>query len=81
MVKVVVPFGNGCQLCESYGIITVLRDLFKNNNIDGFIEIEEHHCSGKCNQGITLRIEGESINNASVNKIPDIFSKKIMTRI
>lgn len=80
MVKVVVPFGNGCQLCESYKIITVLRELFKEKNIDGFIEIEEHHCSGKCIHGITIKIDGDSVTNASVNKISDIFSKRIMTK-
>jgi NADH:ubiquinone oxidoreductase subunit E len=80
VVKVLVSFGNGCQVCESYAIITVLRDLFRKHNVDGIIEIEEHHCSGKCIQGITLKIDGESINYASANKIPDIFTKKIMPK-
>lgn len=76
-----VCVGSSCHQKGSYDIIQALQRLIKENNLESKIELKASFCLGHCSEGVSMRVDGEPLQNVSPENIEEIFKNNIMTRI
>ena len=78
---VTVCVGSSCHQRGSYEIIQTLQRLIDENRLQDKVELKASFCIGDCMNGVSMRIDGEAINNANPGNIEEIFNNSIMTKV
>ena len=79
MVQISICVGSACHLKGSYAILNAFRCLMDKYNVRGtVVDIEGCFCQGHCTESVVIKINDEVITNVSVEKVHDIFIKKVL---
>lgn len=78
MITVEICMGSSCFLRGSAEAVKVLDSLITSRGLNRNIVIKGSFCMEKCTQGITLKINGETISGVNPQDIESIFEQKIL---
>ena len=76
-----VCVGSSCHQKGSYEVIQLLQDLIEKNNLKDKVELKASFCLGDCMNGVSMRVDGEAIEDANPENIEEIFNRDIITKV
>ena len=76
-----VCVGSSCHQKGSYEVIQLLQDLIEKNNLKDKVELKASFCLGDCMNGVSMRVDGEAIEDANPGNIEEIFNRDIITKV
>lgn len=76
-MEINVCVGSSCHLKGSYDILKKIEALVKFNQIENSTTIKASFCLGNCTRGVSMEIDGELIQDATINNIDDIFYERL----
>ncbi len=79
-MKVTICIGSACHLKGSREIIETLQELVKVNGLQRQVELNGSFCSGNCDYGVCVTVEGE-LYSLSPEDTEDFFEHEIKGRL
>lgn len=76
-----VCVGSSCHLKGSYDVIQNLKNMIEEKNLGDKIELKASFCLGNCSNGVSMRVDGEPVQNVTPENIKEIFEEKIISKI
>ncbi len=76
-----VCVGSSCHQRGSYEVIHTLQELIEKNNLKDKVELKASFCLGNCMNGVSMKVDGEAVQNASPENIEEIFNNMIKTKV
>ena len=76
IVKVCV--GSSCHLKGSHDVIKKLEQLIEKFNLQEKIELRGNFCLGRCDAGVTVKVNDTFLNNVTKDNIEEKFEKEIL---
>lgn len=76
-----VCVGSSCHLKGSYDVIQNLKNMIEEKNLGNKIELKASFCLGNCSNGVSMRVDGEPVQNVTPENIKEIFEEKIISKI
>ena len=73
--------GSSCHLKGSYDVIQKLKSIIQEKRLEDKIELKASFCLGDCSNGVSMKVDGEPIQNVTPDNIEEIFNEKIITRM
>ena len=76
-----VCVGSSCHLKGSYDVIQKLKSMIEERKLENKIELKASFCLGDCSNGVSMKVDGEPIQNVTPDNIEEIFNEKIIIKI
>ena len=76
-----VCVGSSCHLKGSYDVIQNLKNMIEEKNLGDKIELKASFCLGNCSNCVSMRVDGEPVQNVTTENIKEIFEEKIISKI
>jgi NADH:ubiquinone oxidoreductase subunit E len=76
-----VCVGSSCHLKGSYEVVETLKRLIAEQNLGDKIELKASFCLGNCSNGVSMKVDGEFVQNANPENIEQIFNEQIKTKL
>ncbi|NQS76531.1 MAG: 4Fe-4S dicluster domain-containing protein [Peptococcaceae bacterium] len=80
-LRVAVCLGTGCYLRGAYDVIKEFNELAEEHDIADFLELKGTFCLEKCDNGISVNINGEIVTGVTPENANKIFMTKIFPLI
>ena len=80
-LRVAVCLGTGCYLRGAYDVIKEFNELAEEHDIADFLELKGTFCLEKCDNGISVDINGEIVTGVTPENANKIFMTKIFPLI
>ena len=77
-MKICVCIGSSCHLKGTEAVISRLQELIKKHHLINEVELCGSFCLGRCEQGVSMTIDNEPIQNVSIDNIDQVFQEKIL---
>jgi NADH:ubiquinone oxidoreductase subunit E len=58
-----------------------LISRFLGQNLEDKIELKASFCLGNCSNGVSMKVDGEFVQNANPENIEQIFNEQIKTKL
>ena len=55
--------------------------MIEKNNLKDKVELKASFCLGDCMNGVSMRVDGEAIEDANPGNIEEIFNRDIITKV
>ncbi len=78
-MKVTVCIGSSCHIKGSRQVVGELQRLIKENELDGTVELGGVFCMGRCQQGVSVSIDGD-FYSVSPETAVSFFENEILKR-
>ena len=79
-MKVTVCIGSSCHIKGSRQVVGELQRLIKENELDSKVELGGVFCRGKCQQGVSVSIDGD-FYSVSPETAVSFFENEILKRV
>lgn len=79
-MKVTVCIGSSCHIKGSRQVVGELQRLIKENELDSKVELGGVFCMGKCQQGVSVSIDGD-FYSVSPETAVSFFENEILKRV
>ena len=76
-----VCVGSSCHLKGSYEVVETLKRLIAEQNLEDKIELKASFCLGNCCNGVSMKVDGEFVDNANPENIEQIFNEQIKIKL
>ena len=80
MTTVSVCVGSSCHLKGSYNIINLLNEAVEKNGLKDKVEVKAAFCLGKCQDGVSIKVDDEIVTGVNPDNFSAIFEKYILSR-
>lgn len=80
MTTVSVCVGSSCHLKGSYNIINLLNEAVEKNGLKDKVEVKAAFCLGKCQDGVSIKVDDEIVTGVNPDNFSTIFEKYILSR-
>lgn len=80
MTSISVCVGSSCHLKGSYNIIKLLNEAIETNNLKDKIEIKASFCLGKCQDGVSIKVNDEVITGVNTENFNKVFKEYILDK-
>lgn len=80
MTTISVCVGSSCHLKGSYKVIRLLNDAIEANELKEKVEVKASFCLGKCQDGVSIKINDEIITGVSVENFNKVFKEYILDK-
>ncbi len=81
MTTVSVCVGSSCHLKGSYNIINLLKEAVEKNQLDEKVEVKAAFCLGKCQNGVSMKVDDEIVTGVNTENFSEIFEKYILSKV
>lgn len=81
MTTVSVCVGSSCHLKGSYNIINLLKEALEKNQLDEKVEVKAAFCLGKCQNGVSMKVDDEIVTGVNTENFSEIFEKYILSKV
>ena len=81
MTTVSVGVGSSCHLKGSYNIINLLKEAVEKNQLDEKVEVKAAFCLGKCQNGVSMKVDDEIVTGVNTENFSEIFEKYILSKV
>lgn len=81
MTIVSVCVGSSCHLKGSYNIINLLKEAVEKNQLDEKVEVKAAFCLGKCQNGVSMKVDDEIVTGVNTENFSEIFEKYILSKV
>ena len=81
MTTVSVCAGSSCHLKGSYNIINLLKEAVEKNQLDEKVEVKAAFCLGKCQNGVSMKVDDEIVTGVNTENFSEIFEKYILSKV
>jgi NADH-quinone oxidoreductase subunit G len=78
MRNIYVCVGSSCHLKGSYQIISLMKEHLERNGLTEKVNLSAAFCLGKCTNGVTIKVDDETICGVSPQNFEEIFNKHIL---
>lgn len=78
MITINVCIGSACHIRGSYNVISELQKLIELRNLSDKIEVKATFCLGNCSESVAVKVNDESIETVTSDKINDFFDNRIL---
>ncbi len=75
---VYVCVGSSCHIKGSYQIMELLRQAIADNGLEDQVVLKAAFCLGKCEDGVSIRVDDEVISGVNETNFQDIFNMYIL---
>ena len=79
-MKITICIGSSCHLKGSKEIVDQLQELIAANNVGDQVELAATFCTGNCQQGVCVTIDGE-LFSVKPETAKEFFEKEVLTRL
>ena len=77
-MKICVCIGSSCHLKGSHDVIKKLEQLIEKFNLQEKIELRGNFCLGRCDAGVTVKVNDTFLDNVTKDNIEEKFEKEIL---
>lgn len=77
-MEICVCIGSACHVNGSYSIISELKKLIAEHQLEDTVVLKVAFCLGQCKSGVTIKIDEDLITGVTVNNIREIFAKRVL---
>ena len=81
MTTVSVCVGSSCHLKGSYNIINLLKDAVSKNGLEEKVEVKAAFCLGKCQNGVSMKVDDEIVTGVNTENFAEVFEKYILCKV
>ncbi|MCT4566348.1 MAG: (2Fe-2S) ferredoxin domain-containing protein [Maledivibacter sp.] len=81
MIEINVCIGSACHLKGAYNVITNLKKLIQEKQLENKIEVKAAFCLGECTRGVSVRINDENIVSVGEDKVDRFFEAHLAGRL
>lgn len=73
-----VCIGSSCHVHGSYEVKTIFEQLLRQHGLEQQTELRPAFCLGACGEGVTVRIDGQTIGGVTTENAADIFRQYVL---
>lgn len=80
-MKIYVCVGSSCHLKGSYDVVTNLKKMIEDNNVQAEVLLSASFCLGHCSHdGVTVKVE-DKIFNVKPCDLEEFFKKEVLEKL
>lgn len=77
-IAVTICMGSSCFSRGNSRNVEIIQNFIKNNGLEGKVSVSGCLCSGHCKNGPVLMINGELVEEALPEMIPELLTRKLL---
>ncbi len=81
MINVSVCIGSACHLKGSYDVISKLKEILKERNLEHKVEIKAGFCLGECTKAVSVKINDEEIFSVREDTVEEFVETELLRRL
>lgn len=81
MLMIEVCVGSACHLKGSYRVIEGLQKMIQENHLEDRVELKAAFCLGRCNEAVSVRVNGGLVISVCPDKVGSFFEEYIIGRL
>ena len=81
MLQIDICVGSSCHLKGSYQILKIFEELIKKNKLEDRVELKASFCLGRCTKGVSVRVEGNFIEELTMVNAEEKFGEYVVRRL
>ena len=81
MIEINVCIGSACHLKGAYNVITNLKKLIEEKELEDKIEVKAAFCLGECTKGVSVKINDEQIVSVSEGEVDKFYERYLAGRL
>lgn len=81
MVEINVCIGSACHLKGAYNVITNLKKLIEEKELEDKIEVKAAFCLGECTKGVSVKVDNGDVVSVKEDEVDKFFDKHIVGRL
>jgi NADH:ubiquinone oxidoreductase subunit E len=78
MRSISICVGSSCHLKGAYDVIREFKRLIAENSMEEQIELKACFCLGKCQDGVSILVDGETFTSLSKDKVAGFFGEHFL---
>ena len=78
-MKITVCIGSSCHMKGARGVIEQLQNLISEFSLGDKVELEGAACSGECQNGVCVAVEGE-LHSVTPENAAEFFKNNVAAR-
>lgn len=81
MIDINVCIGSACHLKGAYNVITNLKKLIEEKELENQIEVKAAFCLGECTKAVSVKINDEYIVSVNEDEVDKFFEGHLAGRL
>lgn len=77
-MNICVCVGSSCHLKGSYNVIQRMKQSLEENGLNNQVNLSAAFCLGKCEHGVTIKIDDELITGVNEDNFDALFREKVL---
>lgn len=79
-MNIYVCVGSACHLRGSHQIINLMKENLERHQLTDQVSLNATFCLGKCDSGVTIKVDDELITGVSPENFEQIFQTYILKK-
>lgn len=81
IMKISVCVGSSCHLKGSYDVIQTFKACIAEHNLEDVLEISASFCLGRCQAGVSAKLDEEYLEHLSPDNAKEVFETVILPKV
>lgn len=78
IMNICVCVGSSCHLKGSYNVIQRMKQALEENGLNNQVNLSAAFCLGKCEHGVTIKIDDELVTGVNEDNFDALFREKVL---
>lgn len=76
-----ICIGSACHIKGSYQVIQEMKRLLQEHKLTAKVELKSAFCLGKCGEGVSVRLNNETVYKVDAAHVEEFFLKYILEEV
>jgi NADH:ubiquinone oxidoreductase subunit E len=80
-MNILVCIGSSCHVRGSYKIMTELKAMITENDLDSQVQVQVAFCLGYCRDGVTIKVDEQLVTGVTKENLTEVFDKYVLKKV
>jgi NADH:ubiquinone oxidoreductase subunit E len=80
-VDILVCIGSSCHVRGSYKIMSELKAMITEKNLDSQVQVQVAFCLGYCRDGVTIKVNEQLVTGVTKENLTQVFDKYVLKKV
>lgn len=80
-MDILVCIGSSCHVRGSYKIMSELKEMIMQKDLDSRIQVKAAFCLGYCKAGVTIKVDEQLVTGVTKENLTEVFYKYILKKV
>jgi NADH:ubiquinone oxidoreductase subunit E len=80
-VDILVCIGSSCHVRGSYKIMSELKAMITEKDLDTKVQVQAAFCLGYCREGVTIKVDEQLVTGVTKENLTQVFDKYVLKKV